>query len=134
TDRAAHALFTATFGLRSARHFSIVHQDAQLPPSKSWWEVKPVEVAVTLRKHGRDPMPHRPAKLADKSAERAAALLAQKAKRDGEAAAEVSLLRRGVFDRVLTRDELDAFLRLLDLALQTRTTVVGALPAKAGAL
>ncbi|MCO5168158.1 MAG: TIGR02677 family protein [Planctomycetes bacterium] len=124
----AHALFAATFGLRSVRHLSVAEVDPDLIGSaRSWWKAPPVEVSTTLREHGREPSPGRPGALPDTSRQRAAALAQLQARRSEEAAAEDGLVRLGLQGRVLTRGELDALLRLLDLALQSRASVVGRL-------
>jgi uncharacterized protein (TIGR02677 family) len=135
SDSDAHALFSAAFGLRAARHLAIGFDDPDvIAANRSWWNAPPVQVTTTFREHGKPPSPGRPAPLPDKSRERAAALEIQKARRAAQAAAEDSLVQGGIAGRILNRDELQVLLRLLDLALQTRASVVGTLPSRRGAL
>ncbi len=133
SDDDAHALFSASFGLRGTRHLAIAHDDPDVvAANRSWWNTPPVEVTTTLREHGKAPSPGRPAPLPDKSRERAAALEVQRLRRTAEVAAEDTLARGGLGDRILSREEFDVLLRLMDLALQTRATVVGSLPVQPG--
>ncbi len=135
SDGDAHALFSAAFGLRAARHLAIAYDDPDvIGANRSWWNAPPVEVTTTFREHGRPPSPGRPAPLPDNSRERAAMFATQKARRAAQVAAEDSLARGGLGERVLNREEFQVLLRLMDLALQTRANVVGSLPARRGGI
>lgn len=117
----AHALFGAAFGMRSARHLAIPHNDVDaIPSGRSWWNALPVEVSATLRAHGKPPSPGRPGPLRDNSRARAELLEQQRARRAAEAAAAARLAEAGITGRILGEDELALLLRLLDVGLQTR--------------
>lgn len=125
TEGDAHALFGATFGLRSARHLAVAHVDVEaMPTGRSWWSSPPVEVSATLRQHGRIASPRRPGQLRDNSAARAAALAEQRQKRAADAAAAARLTSAGIAGRVLDPDEFRLLLRLLDASLQARGNYV----------
>ncbi len=53
SDRAAHALYHAAFGLHPARHLHVAEEDPELArASASWWDAPPVAIPVRLRTHG----------------------------------------------------------------------------------
>ena len=60
-EAAAHALTTAAFNLRSARHLGGAHDDAdQISSRSTWWDAPGVEVSVTLFRRGKAPTPGLP--------------------------------------------------------------------------
>jgi len=121
SDEDAHALFGAAFGMRSARHLGIAHEDADaIPSSRSWWSAPPVPVSSTLREYGRPPSPGRPGLLRDNAEARAKALELQRARRAAEARAAARLAENGVIARTLDTEEFALLLRLLDAGLQAR--------------
>nr|WP_242440896.1 TIGR02677 family protein [Streptomyces sp. CB02923] len=67
-----HRLWSAVFGLGSARHAHLAHPDPELIPSSlSWAEAPPVEVSALLRASGRAERFTRTAKVRDVAAVRA---------------------------------------------------------------
>ncbi|MGH3245876.1 MAG: DUF2397 domain-containing protein, partial [Trebonia sp.] len=57
-EAAAHALMTAAFNLRAARHLGGAHDDADQVSSRSaWWDAPGVDVSVTLFRRGKAPAP-----------------------------------------------------------------------------
>ena len=57
-EDAAHALMSAAFNLRLARHLGGVHEDSDLiSPRLSWMDAPGVEVAITLFRRGKAPTP-----------------------------------------------------------------------------
>ncbi|WP_065965421.1 TIGR02677 family protein [Streptomyces sparsogenes] len=67
-----HRLWSAAFGLGSARHAHLAHSDPELiPSSQSWSEAPPVEVSALLRTSGRTERFTRTAKVRDVAAVRA---------------------------------------------------------------
>lgn len=119
----AHALFSAAFGIRSARHLALAYDDVDaMPVGRSWWTAEPVTVSATLREYGKPPSPGRPGPLRDNAEARAAVLAQQRARRAAEMAAVERLATAGITGRVLDADELAMLLRLLDTGLQTRAS------------
>src|SRR5262249_9790145 len=71
SDREAHELWHAAFGLHSARHFHIPEDDPDLTAaSASWWQATPVSVPVRLHSHGSLSNAGRPAPAGDYSRSR----------------------------------------------------------------
>ena len=63
-EDAAHALMSAAFNLRRARHLGGVHDDTDLiSPRLSWHDAPGVEVAVTLFRRGKAPTPGVPQRV-----------------------------------------------------------------------
>jgi uncharacterized protein (TIGR02677 family) len=126
-DAAAHRLWRAAFGLSPARHLTVDGDtlDARAadppPPSASWREAPPVVVSPRLRATGTHERRGQPARVVDRSAERAV-LAAQFAAEAAQAeAVRTSLLTDGPV-RLSSLGELDAdrfaeLLRLLGDAL-----------------
>src|SRR5215472_5378022 len=57
-EPAAHALMTAAFNLRAARHLGGAHDDAdQISSRATWWDAPGVDISVTLFKRGKAPSP-----------------------------------------------------------------------------
>ena len=71
-EDAAHALMSAAFNLRLARHVGGVHDDSDLiSPRLSWMDAPGVEVAMTLFRRGKAPSPGLPQRLAAQAGIRA---------------------------------------------------------------
>jgi uncharacterized protein (TIGR02677 family) len=127
-DAAAHAIVAAGFNWRSVRHLGGRHDDPELISARQpWWEAPGVPVSVSMLEHGRRPSPGPPAPL--RRGEGAKAMLhgQQAAARARALAAEAALADGGAIGRVLDQDEVAVLLRLLTLALETRTVVSGRL-------
>src|SRR5258707_732972 len=55
-EAAAHALMTAAFNLRTARHLGGAHDDAeQISTRSQWWDAPGVEISVALVRKGKAP-------------------------------------------------------------------------------
>ena len=55
-EPAAHALMTAAFNLRTARHLGGAHDDAdQISSRATWWDAPGVDISVTLFRRGKAP-------------------------------------------------------------------------------
>lgn len=129
-DDEAAALWSAASGLRSARHLSITHADADaVRAERSWWTAPPVAVAALLRERGQGPSPGRPAAIRDDEGARAAGAARQLATRRADARAAAALAGDPLDGRTLSRDEAALLLRLLDRALQSRSVTSGRLHA-----
>lgn len=116
------ALFTAAFGLHSARHFSISCPDEGVDRGRSWWSAEPAAVAPRLRESGRRSNPGRPGAVADYGERKRAALAEIRELEERNARAMQRFvgctLRLSEMGR-LPRAELDALLALLDAALRS---------------
>jgi uncharacterized protein (TIGR02677 family) len=129
----AHALMTAAFNLRTARHLGAAHDDAeQVSTRASWWDAPGVEISVTLFKKGKAPTPGVPQPARDVAAVKAELRRRQAAGRAAERAAAWRLLEDGAHGRVLDDAEVKVLLRLLTLATESRTIVAGRLRAASG--
>ncbi|WP_238324070.1 TIGR02677 family protein [Salinispora pacifica] len=127
-DGAAHAIVAAGFNWRSVRHLGGRHDDPELISTRlPWWEAPGVPVNVSMLEHGRRPSPGRPAPLRRGEGAKAMLHRRQAAARARAAAAEAALADSGATGRVLGQDEVAVLLRLLTLALETRTVVSGRL-------
>jgi uncharacterized protein (TIGR02677 family) len=132
-EPAAHALMTAAFNLRTARHLGGAHDDAdQVSTRSTWWDAPGVEISVTLFKKGKAPAVGVPQPARDNQAVRAELRRRQAADRAAERAAARGLLAAGAHDRVLGEAETKVLLRLLTLATESRTVVQGRIAAAAG--
>src|SRR5580698_5129524 len=132
-EPAAHALMTAGFNLRTARHVGGAHDDAdQISSRATWWEAPGVDISVTLFKRGKAPTPGVPQPARNNPAVKAALARRQAEQRAAERAAARSLLADGAHDRVLDENETRVLLRLLTLATEARTIVAGRLATAAG--
>src|SRR5580700_9354255 len=101
-EPAAHALMTAAFNLRTARHLGAAHDDAeQISTRAGWWDAPGVEVSVTLFKRGKAPTPGVPQPARNNPAVKAALARRQAELRAAERAAARSLLADGAHRRVL---------------------------------
>ena len=132
-EPAAHALMTAAFNLRTARHLGGAHDDADQVSSRStWWDAPGVDISVTLFKRGKAPTPGVPQPARNNPAVKAALARRQAEQRAAERAAARSLLGNGAHHRVLDENETRVLLRLLTLATEARTVVAGRLATAAG--
>jgi uncharacterized protein (TIGR02677 family) len=132
-EPAAHALMTAAFNLRTARHLGGAHDDAdQISSRATWWDAPGVEISVTLFKRGKAPTPGVPQPARNNPAVKAALARRQAEQRSAERAAARSLLDNGAHHRVLDESETRVLLRLLTLATEARTIVAGRLTGAAG--
>ena len=132
-EPAAHALMTAAFNLRSARHMGGAHDDADLISSRATWRDAPgVEISVTLFRRGKAPTPGVPQPARNNPAVKAELARRQAAQRQAERQAARSLLDNGAHHRVLDDAETRVLLRLLTLATEARTVVSGRLATATG--
>jgi len=130
---AAHALMTAAFNLRTARHLGGAHDDAeQISTRSAWWDAPGVEISVTLFKKGKAPAAGVPQPARNNHAVRAELRRRQAADRAAERQAAVRLLETGAHGKVLDDAEVKVLLRLLTLATESRTVVQGRISAAAG--
>jgi uncharacterized protein (TIGR02677 family) len=124
SDREAHALYEAAFGLYGARHFHIPEEDPDLAlPGESWWQTTPVTVPASLRARGTVSRAGRPAAAADHQASRVWIAQRQRREREQLDMAQRRFAGRGelhLSDLVeVSATELDLLLALLDEALGT---------------
>jgi uncharacterized protein (TIGR02677 family) len=132
-EPAAHALMTAAFNLRTARHLGGAHDDAdQISARATWWDAPGVDISVTLFKRGKAPTPGVPQPARNNPAVKAALARRQAEQRAAERAAAHSLLGNGAHHRVLDENETRVLLRLLTLATEARTIVAGRLATATG--
>jgi uncharacterized protein (TIGR02677 family) len=132
-EPSAHALLTAGFNLRTARHLGGAHDDAdQISSRAAWWDAPGVDISVTLFRRGKAPTPGVPQPARNNPAVKAALARRQAEQRAAERAAARSLLAAGAHDRVLDEAETRVLLRLLTLATEARTVVAGRLATAAG--
>ncbi|WP_245719030.1 TIGR02677 family protein [Micromonospora rhizosphaerae] len=127
-DDAAHAIISAGFNWRAVRHLSGGHADPELISSRlPWWQAPGVPLSVSMLRHGKRPSPGPPAPLRRADGARAMLRSRQLAARAAAEAAEAALADGGATGRTLDQDEVAVLLRLLTLALETRTVVSGRL-------
>jgi uncharacterized protein (TIGR02677 family) len=132
-EPSAHALMTAAFNLRTARHLGAAHDDAeQISTRASWWDAPGVEVSVTLFKKGKPPAAGLPQPARNNAAVKAELRRRQAAERAAERQAAARLLEDGAHARVLDDAEVKVLLRLLTLATESRTIVAGRLAGASG--
>jgi uncharacterized protein (TIGR02677 family) len=132
-EPSAHALATAAFNLRTARHLGGAHDDAdQIPARAGWWDAPGVDISVTLFRRGKAPTPGVPQPARNNPAVKAELARRQAEQRAAERAAARSLLEAGARDRVLDEAETRVLLRLLTLATEARTVVAGRLATATG--
>jgi uncharacterized protein (TIGR02677 family) len=132
-EPAAHALMTAAFNLRSARHLGGAHDDADLISSRAtWWDTPGVEISITLFRRGKAPTPGVPQPARNNPAIKAELARRQAAQRQAERQAARSLLGNGAHHRILDDAETRVLLRLLTLATEARTVVSGRLATATG--
>ncbi len=131
---AAHALMSAAFNLRRARHLGGIHDDAELiSPRLSWQDAPGVEVAVTLFRRGKAPTAGVPQRLAAQAGIRAELRRRQAMQRAAERDAAQQLLASGPAGRVLDEGQTRVLLKLLTRALEARSVVAGRITGGSGA-
>jgi uncharacterized protein (TIGR02677 family) len=132
-EPAAHALMTAAFNLRTARHLGGAHDDAeQISTRSQWWDAPGVEISVTLFRRGKAPTPGVPQPARNNAAVKAELRRRQVADRAAERQAATRLLHDGAHGRVLDDKEVRVLLRLLTLATESRTVVAGRIGSASG--
>jgi len=132
-EPSAHALATAAFNLRTARHLGGAHDDAdQISARAAWWDAPGVDISVTLFRRGKAPTPGVPQPARNNPAVKAELARRQAELRAAERAAARSLLESGAHARVLDEAETRVLLRLLTLATEARTVVAGRLATATG--
>ena len=125
-EDAAHALMSAAFNLRLARHAGGAHDDSDLISSRlSWMDAPGVEVAMTLFRRGKAPSPGLPQRLGAQAGIRTELRRRQAEQRAAERDAARALLSAGVNNRVLDEAETRVLLKLLTRALEARSVVAG---------
>jgi uncharacterized protein (TIGR02677 family) len=137
-EDAAHALMSAAFNLRRARHLGGVHDDTDLiSPRLSWQDAPGVDIAVTLFRRGKAPSSGVPQRVAVQAGLRAELRRRQVVQRAAERAAAQSLLTLGPGDGgggdggegvggvVLDEAQTRVLLKLLTRALEARSVVAG---------
>src|SRR5690242_7433886 len=105
-EPAAHALMTAAFNLRTARHLGGAHDDAEQVSTRSqWWDAPGVDISVTLFRRGKAPTPGVPQPARDNAAVKAELRRRQAADRAADRQAASRLLHHGAHGRVLDDKE-----------------------------
>jgi len=124
SDDDAHALYQAVFALGAPRHVAAGYDDPDLIPSRqSWWEAKPVTLARSLGRTGRDAGLQGPGRIQRDDAVKER-LRAEQLKATGQRrAAAAQLAGDGVYERVLDEPETQALFTLLGIALTARVPV-----------
>ncbi|WP_214414484.1 TIGR02677 family protein [Sphaerisporangium fuscum] len=133
-EGAAHALMTAAFNARTARHLGGAHDDAEVISVRStWWDSPGVEISVPLFRRGKAPTPGVPQPVRGRAGIRGELRRRQASRRTAEREAAYGLMEAGVHGRVLDEAETRVVLRLLTRAMESRTIVAGRLrPASGG--
>jgi uncharacterized protein (TIGR02677 family) len=132
--QAAHALMSAAFNLRSARHLGGVHDDAeQISERATWWDAPGVELSISLFRTGKAPTTGVPQPVRAGAGARFELRRRQAAERAAEREAAGRLVGSGAYDRVLDETETRVLHKLLTRALEARTVVAGRLSAASGA-
>ena len=133
-ERAAHALMSAAFNLRSARHAGGAHDDAEtISHRTTWWDAPGVEVAVPYYRSGKPTSTGVPQRAVENAGVRAELRRRQLAERAAERASTRSLVALGAHDGVLDAAQTEILLRLLTRALEARTVVAGRIATGTGA-
>ncbi len=121
SDDESHTLFDAAFGLSPVDHVGLAVPDPDASGRfPSWWEIPPVDVAMSLRTYGRRPARGATAKRHDYSAAKAALAREREAEADRQAAATARLLAVDLSDTRLGAAEWPTLLTWLDQALAER--------------
>ena len=132
-DDAAHALMSAAFNLRIARHLGGVHDDSDLiSPRLSWQDAPGVEVAVPLFRRGKPPSPGVPQRIHAQQGLRAELRRRQAVQRAAERKAGQQLLTANLAEQVLDDAQTAVLLRLLTRALEARSVVAGRITGGSG--
>ncbi|MGD9529845.1 TIGR02677 family protein [Pseudonocardia sp.] len=134
SDDTAHALYDATFALRTPRHLGIAHDDPEaIPTRRTWWEAPAVEVSRTLVETGKPGSPGRPAAVQRNEGARRRLREQQVADAGERRAAAAALATGGAHGRVLSEPETVVLLALLDRALGARAPLRAAVRAAGSA-
>lgn len=132
-DDAAHALMSAAFNLRLARHLGGVHYDSDLiSPRLSWQDAPGVEIAVPLFRRGKAPSPGVPQRIHAQQGLRAELRRRQAMQRAAERQAGQQLLTANLADQVLDDAQTAVLLKLLTRALEARSVVAGRITGGSG--
>jgi len=132
-DEAAHALTSAAFNLRSARHLGGAHDDdEQISPRASWWDAPGIELSISLFRTGKTPTQGLPQPVKVNRGIRAELRKTQFEQRAVDKRAAASLAGLGAHERVLDEAEARVVLKLLTRALEARTVVAGRIAHGAG--
>ncbi|MCW2880524.1 MAG: hypothetical protein JWQ95_4624 [Sphaerisporangium sp.] len=132
-EGAAHALMTAAFNSRTARHLGGAHDDAEVISARStWWDAPGVDISVPLFRRGKAPTPGVPQPVKGRAGIRGELRRRQASRRAAERQAAGDLVEAGVHGRVLDEAETRVVLRLLTRALEARTVVAGRLRSASG--
>jgi uncharacterized protein (TIGR02677 family) len=133
-DDAAHALMSAAFNLRLARHLGGVHDDTDLiSPRLSWQDAPGVEIAVPLFRRGKVPGAGVPQRIAAQPGLRAELRRRQAGQRAAERQAGRQLLKADLAQTVLDEAQTSVLLKLLTRALEARSVVAGQITGGTGA-
>ncbi|GAA3226209.1 TIGR02677 family protein [Actinocorallia longicatena] len=132
-EQAAHALMSAAFNLRSARHLGGAHDDdEQISPQATWWEAPGIEVSISLFRTGKAPVAGLPQPVKQNRGIRGELRRTQVEQRAVDKEAAASLASDGAHGRVLDEAETKVLLRLLTRAMEARTVVAGVLQGGSG--
>jgi uncharacterized protein (TIGR02677 family) len=132
-DDAAHALMSAAFNLRLARHLGGVHEDTDLiSPRLSWQDAPGVEVAVPLFRRGKVPAQGVPQRIHAQAGLRAELRRRQAEQRAAERGAGQHLLAADLTAMVLDETQTRVLLKLLTRALEARSVVAGQITGGSG--
>src|SRR5260221_10859228 len=132
-DDAAHALMSAAFNLRLARHLGGAHDDSELiSPRLSWQDAPGGEGAGTLFRRGKAPTPGVPQRIAAQAGIRAELRRRQAAQRAADQEAAQELLTADLSGQVLDDAQTQVLLKLLTRALEARSVVAGRITGGAG--
>ncbi len=133
-DDAAHALMSAAFNLRLARHLGGVHDDTDLiSPHLSWQDAPGVEIAVPLFRRGKVPGVGVPQRIGAQPGLRAELRRRQAGQRAAERQAGRQLLKADLAQAVLDEAQTGVLLKLLTRALEARSVVAGQITGGTGA-
>jgi uncharacterized protein (TIGR02677 family) len=133
-DDAGHALMSAAFNLRLARHLGGVHDDTDLiSPRLSWQNAPGVEIAVPLFRRGKVPGSGVPQRIHAQPGLRAELRRRQAGHRAAERQAGRQLLRADLAEAVLDEAQTAVLLKLLTRALEARSVVAGQITGGTGA-
>src|SRR5713101_4270233 len=132
-DDAAHALMSAAFNLRRARHLGGVHDDTDLISSRlSWHDAPGVEVAVTLFRRGKAPTPGVPQRVQAHVGIQTELRRRQAVQRAVDREAAQRLLISGPVEHMLDEAQTRVLLKLLTRALEARSVVAGRITGGSG--
>jgi uncharacterized protein (TIGR02677 family) len=132
-DDAAHALMSAAFNLRLARHLGGVYDDSDLiSPRLSWQDAPGVEIAVPLFRRGKAPSAGVPQRIHAHQGLRAELRRRQAMQRAAERQAGQQLLTANLADQMLDDAQTAVLLKLLTRALEARSVVAGRITGGSG--